>query len=65
LLNSLIAMAITSTGLIILLMFIKPTEKDIKAFDDLEKAKIEFTDAIAQSLKLDKFLDWLNRKMKW
>lgn len=62
-LNLLIATVITNVGVIILLSFTKPSREEKMAFDDLEKAKNELLDAVAQSLKLDKFLNWLIRKL--
>lgn len=59
----LIAMAVTIIGLIVLLTFIKLSEKELEVYADFEKAKKEFLDAVVQSLKIDKFVYWLNKKL--
>lgn len=62
-LNLLIATVITIAGSIILLKFIKPLEKE-EPFSDLEKAGKELLDTVVQSIKIDKFVYWLNRKLE-
>ncbi|WP_342505651.1 hypothetical protein [Sporosarcina sp. FSL K6-2383] len=61
-LNLLLATVITIVGVIILLLLTKPSREEI-AFDDLEKAWNELLDAFAKSLKIDRFLEWLIRKL--
>lgn len=63
-LNLLIVTVITIVGVILLLMFTRPGKEEVKANDDLEKAWNELLVAVVQSLKIDKFLDWLVSKLK-
>lgn len=57
-------MAITIFGLIILLTFIKPSNSEIEAFQELDKSKKELLDVIAQTFKIPELVEWLSRKLK-
>lgn len=59
-----LAIGITSLGLIIIFTLKKPTEKEVKAIEDFQGAKKVVFDAIIQALKIDVFVKWLNEKLK-
>ncbi|MEK4713449.1 hypothetical protein [Sporosarcina sp. FSL K6-5500] len=63
-LKLLIATVITIVGVIILLLFTRPSKEEVKALDDLEKACNELLNTVIQSLKIDKLLDWLVENLK-
>lgn len=62
--NLLIATVITIVGVSVLLFISKPSQEEKKAFDELEKAWNELIKEVGQALKIDKFLDWLTRKLE-
>lgn len=59
----LIMMAITIIGLIIILPFVKPTEKELKNIEEYEKAKNELVLVIAKTFKIDVLAEWLSKKL--
>lgn len=63
-LKLIVAMGITVIGAVILLTFIKPSEKEMQGYKEFDKAKKDLFDAFVQSFKIDKFVEWLSKKLK-
>lgn len=60
----LLAIAITTFGLVILLLFLKPNKKELEAIKNLDEAKKDLFEVIVTGLKIPQFVEWLNKKLK-